>query len=104
VFLLFSPLSISLDASTFSRDGPGRRAKGGACNEPPPRGLRTRKLGKMYAAMIYIGRMRVRLNKKKTTTVIMPFAALFFCARDHDPSPLLRQHLPISPTPSNDPS
>jgi len=30
-----------------------------ACNEPPPRGLRTGKPGKMYAAMIYIGRMRV---------------------------------------------
>ena len=29
---------------------------------PPPRGLRTGKLGKMYAAMIYIGRMRVRIN------------------------------------------
>jgi len=36
--------------------GGGRR---GACNVPPPRGLRTGKLGKMYAAMIYIGRMRV---------------------------------------------
>jgi len=35
------------------------KAQGGACNEPPPRGLRTGKLGKMYAAMIYIGRMRV---------------------------------------------
>jgi len=31
----------------------------GACNVPPPRGLRTGKLGKMHAAMIYIGRMRV---------------------------------------------
>ena len=30
-----------------------------SCNEPPPRGLRTGKRGKMYAAMIYIGRMRV---------------------------------------------
>jgi len=33
--------------------------KRGACNVPPPRGLRTGKPGKMYAAMIYIGRMRV---------------------------------------------
>jgi len=31
----------------------------GACNEPPPRGLRTGKPDKMYAAMIYIGRTRV---------------------------------------------
>ena len=29
------------------------------------RSLRREKLGKMYAATIYIGRMRVRLNKKK---------------------------------------
>ena len=29
--------------------------KGGARNEPLPRGLRTGKLGKMYTAMIYIG-------------------------------------------------
>jgi len=29
--------------------------KRGACNEPPLRGLLTGKLGKMYAAMIYIG-------------------------------------------------
>jgi len=36
--------------------GGGRR---GACNVPPPRGLRTGKPGKMYAAIIYIGRMRV---------------------------------------------
>ena len=33
--------------------------KRGACNERPLRGLRTGKPGKMYAAMIYIGRMRV---------------------------------------------
>jgi len=31
----------------------------GACNVPPPRGLRMGKPGKLYAAMIYIGRMRV---------------------------------------------
>ena len=31
----------------------------GACDEPAPRGLRPGKLGKMYAAMIYLGRMRV---------------------------------------------
>ena len=42
--------------------GEGKR---GACNEPLLRGLRTGKLGKMYAAMIYIGRMRVRVSKKK---------------------------------------
>jgi len=36
--------------------GGGQR---GACNVPPPRGLRTGKLCKMYAAMIYIGRMRL---------------------------------------------
>ena len=42
--------------------GGGRR---GAYNVPPPRGLRTGKPGKMYAAMIYIGRMRVRINKNK---------------------------------------
>jgi len=42
--------------------GGGRR---GACNVPPLRGLRTGKLGKMYAAMIYIGRTRVCINKKK---------------------------------------
>jgi len=56
-FLLFSPLSIPLDASTFSGDRPGGGQRG-ACNEPPPRGLLTGKPGKMYA-MIYIGRMRV---------------------------------------------
>ena len=30
-----------------------------ACNEPPLRGLWTGKPGKMYAAMVYIGQMRV---------------------------------------------
>jgi len=44
--------------------GLGGRQRG-ACNAPPPRGLRTGKPGKMYAAMIYIGRMRVWLNKNK---------------------------------------
>ena len=55
---------------TLSWDRPGRSRGGqrGACNVPPPRGLRTGKLGKIYAAMIYIGRMRVWINKyiKKT--------------------------------------
>jgi len=36
--------------------GGGQR---GACNVPPPRGQRTGKPGKIYAAMIYIGRTRV---------------------------------------------
>ena len=49
--------------------GGGQR---GACNEPPLCGLRTGKPGKMYAAMIYIGRMRVRLNKKKHARCMIP--------------------------------
>jgi len=34
-------------------------SKRGVCNEPSPRRLRTGKLGKMHAAMMYIGCMRV---------------------------------------------
>ena len=42
----------SLVRITSSWDRPGWRAKRGACNEPPLRGLRTGKPGKRYAAMI----------------------------------------------------
>ena len=37
----------------------GQAGQREACNEPLLRGLRTGKPGKMYAAMTYIGRMRV---------------------------------------------
>ena len=47
----------------WDRPGGGQR---GACNEPPPRGLRTGKPGKMYAAMMNIGRTRVPMIKQKT--------------------------------------
>jgi len=57
LFLCHFPLWFLWCAPIFGTGlGGGRR---GAGNVPPPRGLRTGKPGKMYAAMIYIGRMRV---------------------------------------------
>jgi len=56
-FLLSFPLSISLVRNNFS-GGPGGGHKG-SLQRAAERGLRTGKPGKMYAAMIYIGRMRV---------------------------------------------
>ena len=67
--------------------GGGQR---GACNEPPARGLRTGKLGKMYAAMIYIGRMRVDIiNKKKKKKLVsqISYGVLTQPTRAHKRSP-----------------
>ena len=46
-FSLLFPLS-----SIFSRDRPGRRAKRGASNVPPPRGPRAGKPGGVYTAIV----------------------------------------------------
>jgi len=56
--LLFFPLSIPLVRNNVVREGPGGGHKG-SLQRAASRGLRTGKLGKMYAAMIYIGGMRV---------------------------------------------
>ena len=58
-FPLFLPFVNFLGRLDFFMGQAWAEGKRGACNEPPLRGLRTGKLGKMYAAMIYIGRMRV---------------------------------------------
>jgi len=94
-FPLVLPFVISLVRTFIFLGQAWAEGERGACNVPPPRGPRTRKLGKIYAAMIYRSHasMIKQKKQKKTPTPLFPPVTLF-----NNNAKCRRQSLPVLPS------